>query len=92
MDAALAWMSGVKDLPRIAYALLRSPLLSVSPKGHPDLRAATRHLWFGLPPHLLQKAVYPALMSYRDPDTLVSKSEVLILVLPVGKKLALQCV
>lgn len=71
VDATLAWETGIKGLPRLAYALLRSPLLAANPRGHPDLRAAVHHLWVGLSPALLRKAVYPALMSFKDPDTLV---------------------
>ena len=87
VTSTLEWGGGIKDLPRLAYALLRSPLLAANPKGHPDLRAAVHHLWMGLPPALLHKAVYPALMSFKDPDTLVQHSSTLALILPLANKL-----
>ncbi|KAG2486738.1 hypothetical protein HYH03_014664 [Edaphochlamys debaryana] len=58
-------------LPRLVYALLRSPLLAPFAEGqHPDLTAFLRHLWSSLPPHELVRAVYPVMQSYTDPDHL----------------------
>lgn len=64
-----------KPLPRLAYALLRSPLLTLEEPEHPDLRAVANHLWASLPPDLLRCAIYPMLTSYSDPDTQVSLVE-----------------
>eukprot|EP00195_Chlamydomonas_chlamydogama_P017072 CAMPEP_0202896248 /NCGR_PEP_ID=MMETSP1392-20130828/5266_1 /ASSEMBLY_ACC=CAM_ASM_000868 /TAXON_ID=225041 /ORGANISM="Chlamydomonas chlamydogama, Strain SAG 11-48b" /LENGTH=777 /DNA_ID=CAMNT_0049581523 /DNA_START=303 /DNA_END=2636 /DNA_ORIENTATION=+ len=61
----------LQRLPRLVYALLRSPLLAPpAPGQHPDLTAFIEHLWACLPPQELITAVYPVLSSYSDPDTL----------------------
>ncbi|GIL48469.1 hypothetical protein Vafri_4983 [Volvox africanus] len=58
-------------LLRLVYALLRSPLLAPFAEGqHPDLTAFLRHLWSGLPPPELVRAVYPVMQSYITPDQL----------------------
>lgn len=75
----------LQPLARLAYALLRSPLLAEGagappdePPGgaaggaHSDAAVAVRHLCAALPPAELRRAVYPALSSYSDPDTQVS--------------------
>ena len=61
----------LQTLPRLVFALLRSPLLSPRELRHPDARAAIGRLWAALPPDHLRRAVYPALSSFADPDTLV---------------------
>jgi len=78
VDVAFEAAEALQPLPRLAFALLRSPLLaeaaggadaSAGAAGHPDAAAATRHLWAALPPGELRRAVYPALASYSDADT-----------------------
>ena len=59
-------------MPRLVYALLRSPLLGYHSGHHPDTRTSLRLLWSALPPEDLQTAVYPHLSSYQDPETQVS--------------------
>ncbi len=50
----------------------RSPLLAPPIEAqHPDLVPFMSSLWCSLPPPELQRAVYPALSSYSDPDNLV---------------------
>lgn len=77
IDVNLSSTPGTRDIPRLAYALLRSPLLAEVYQDHPDIKAAVHNLWLGLPPPLLRKAVYPALMSFKDLDTLVSTTRLL---------------
>ena len=75
VDAEFADSEALQPLPRLVYALLRSPLLTEGKrqKGeHPDLRAAICHLWACLPPRELRSAVYPLLYSFSNPDALVS--------------------
>lgn len=73
LDLAFSQAPGLARLPRVVYALLRSPLLAPpAPGQHPDLSAFLRHLWAVLPPGELVRAVYPVLTSYSDADTPVS--------------------
>ncbi len=72
VDVAFEAAEALQPLPRLAFALLRSPLLAEAAggaAGHPDAAAAARHLWAALPPGELRRAVYPALASYSDADT-----------------------
>lgn len=71
MDAEFAGSEALQSLPRLVYALLRSPLLTDVKQQHPDLRTAICHLWASLPPRELRTAVYPLLSSFSNPDTLV---------------------
>lgn len=68
VDVSFNAFRALQSLPRLVYALLRSPLLAISQQKHPDLRAAVHHLWASLPPDLLRCAIYPVLTSYSDPD------------------------
>ena len=74
MDAEFARAEPLQPLPRLVYALLRSPLLPEQPRlngrAHPDAPAALRHLCASLPPRDLRCALYPTLSSFADPDTL----------------------
>ncbi len=72
VDAEFTAAESLQALPRHAFALLRSPLLTPARPGqHPDLRAAQLALWAALPPRELRAAVYPSLSSFSDPDTQV---------------------
>lgn len=71
-DLDFAEVPALQRLPRLVYALLRSPLLASPPEGqHPDLTPFMRHLWASLPPSELQAAVYPSLSSWLGTDTVV---------------------
>lgn len=72
VDAEFAGSEALQPLPRLVYALLRSPLLTVLKQQHADVRTAICHLWASLPPQELRTAVYPLLTSFSNPDTLVS--------------------
>lgn len=72
VDATFENAESLQAVPRLVYALLRSPLLGPHPSGHPDTPTALRLLWSALPPEDLQTAVYPCLSSYQDPETQVS--------------------
>ena len=69
IDAAFEDCEAIQALPRLVYALLRSPLLSICPGQHPDARASLQQLWTCLQPLELCRAVYPLLSSYMSPDT-----------------------
>ena len=69
IDPAFEDCEAIQALPRLVYALLRSPLLSICPGQHPDARASLQQLWTCLQPLELRRAVYPLLSSYMDPDT-----------------------
>lgn len=71
VDVTFDDLSMLQPLPRLVYALLRSPLLALGQRAHPDLRAVVHHLWASLPPDLLRCATYPVLTSFTDPDTQV---------------------
>eukprot|EP00775_Hariotina_reticulata_P007478 gene7478-7687_t len=62
----------LQPLPRLVYALLRSPLLSSAAQYHSDLTAFLHHLWCCLPPKELSRAVYPCLTAFADTDTLIA--------------------
>ena len=72
IDATFEGAETLQALPRLVYALLRSPLLGEHPHHHPDTRTAVHLLWSSLPAEDLQTAVYPCLSSYQDPDTQVN--------------------
>ena len=78
VDAEFAGSEALQPLPRLVYALLRSPLLTELKQQHPDLRTAMCHLWASLPAQELRTAVYPLLSSFSNPDTLVSHNLLLI--------------
>ena len=59
MDLTFSSCSPLQPLPRLVYALLRSPLLSSAAQYHSDLTAYLHHLGCCLPPRELAKAVYP---------------------------------
>lgn len=67
-DVTFEGAPSLQLLPRLVYALVRSPLLEATEQHHPDLRAALHHLWTALPPDELACAVYPRLASYSDAD------------------------
>ena len=69
VDATFEDAESLQAVPRLVYALLRSPLLGPHPARHPDTPTALHLLWSALPPEDLQTAVYPCLSSYQDPDT-----------------------
>ncbi|KAL0031778.1 hypothetical protein WJX79_006935 [Trebouxia sp. C0005] len=69
VDATFEGAETLQAIPRLVYALLRSPMLSPHPSSHPDTRTSLHLLWSSLPPEDLQTAVYPHLSSYQDPDT-----------------------
>ena len=73
IDATFEDAENLQAIPRLVYALLRSPLLGPHPGLHPDTPTALHLLWSSLPPEDLQTAVYPCLSSYQDPDTQVSR-------------------
>lgn len=72
VDATFEDAENLQAMPRLVYALLRSPLLGLHPDLHPDTPTALRLLWSSLPPEDLQTAVYPCLSSFQDPDTQVT--------------------
>jgi protein transport protein SEC24 len=72
VDAEFADSEALQPVPRLVFALLRSPLLTKRPGDHLDLRAAIFHLWSTLPPAELHSAIYPLLSSFATPDTQVS--------------------
>jgi protein transport protein SEC24 len=59
VDLTFSSCPPLQPLPRLVYALLRSPLLSSAAQYHSDLTAYLHHLWCCLPPRELAKAVYP---------------------------------
>ena len=69
MDPAFKACDALQGVPRAAYALLRSPLLSGS-SPHSDTLCASRVLWDTLSPSELATAVYPHLSSWASPDQL----------------------
>eukprot|EP00884_Botryococcus_braunii_P002587 jgi/Botrbrau1/12329/Bobra.4_3s0002.2 len=71
MDVLMEGAEGLQTVARGVFALLRSPLLSLRDPVHGDNPSALAHLWSGLPPDELMRAIYPTLSSYSDPDTLV---------------------
>lgn len=61
----------LQPIPKLVYALLRCPLLSMDTiSSHPDMRMYLQCVYSSLPPTLLHRAVYPQLTSFSSPDTL----------------------
>lgn len=73
VDLTFSSCPPLQPLPRLVYALLRSPLLSSAAQYHSDLTSYLHHLWCCLPPNELAKAVYPGLKAFADPDTLLAE-------------------
>ena len=59
-------------MPRLVYGMLRCALMMQQPGQHPDERVALNHLWGSLRPKEVHCALYPALSSFSDLDTMVS--------------------
>jgi hypothetical protein len=68
VDPAFEAIEEVQQLPRLVFALLRSPLLS--PSASPDEACALRALCLQLPPAELAALLYPHLSSWESPDNL----------------------
>ncbi|KAH9322138.1 hypothetical protein KI387_016777, partial [Taxus chinensis] len=69
LDVAFSHCPQLQSLPRLAFALLRSPLLRLHEEGvHPDYRIYLQCLFSALEPSSLLRAVYPVLSSYSSPD------------------------
>ncbi|KAL7127110.1 hypothetical protein ABFS83_14G233400 [Erythranthe nasuta] len=69
VDVAFTQCPQLQHLPRLVFALLRSPLLRFHEEGvHPDYRIYLQCLFSALEPSSLNRAVYPSLSSYDTPD------------------------
>ncbi|KAL9235423.1 hypothetical protein vseg_010181 [Gypsophila vaccaria] len=69
IDVAFAQCPQLQPLPRLIFALLRSPLLLLHEEGvHPDYRIFLQCLFSALEPSYLHRAVYPVLTSYTTPE------------------------
>lgn len=69
LDVAFSHCPQLQPLPRLIFALLRSPLLRLHEEGiHPDYRIYLQCLFSALEPSSLLRAVYPVLSSYSTPD------------------------
>ncbi|CAL9054958.1 protein transport protein SEC23 D isoform X1 [Musa acuminata AAA Group] len=69
IDVAFTQCPQLQSLPRLVFALLRSPLLRFHEEGvHPDYRIYLQCLFSSLGPSSLQCAIYPVLTSYATPD------------------------
>jgi hypothetical protein len=69
LDVAFSHCPQLQSLPRLIFALLRSPLLRLHEEGiHPDYRIYLQCLFSALEPSSLLRAVYPVLSSYSTPD------------------------
>ncbi|KAJ0976718.1 hypothetical protein J5N97_012192 [Dioscorea zingiberensis] len=69
VDVAFSQCPQLQPLPRLVFALLRSPLLRFHEEGvHPDYRIYLQCLFSALEPASLQRAIYPVLTSYASPD------------------------
>ncbi|XP_010931127.1 protein transport protein SEC23 D isoform X1 [Elaeis guineensis] len=69
VDVAFSQCPQLQPLPRLVFALLRSPLLRFHEEGvHPDYRTYLQCLYSALEPSSLQRAIYPVLMSFATPD------------------------
>ncbi|XP_074294931.1 protein transport protein SEC23 D-like [Silene latifolia] len=69
IDVAFAQCPQLQPLPRLIFALLRSPLLRLHEEGvHPDYRIFMQCLFSALEPSSLHRAVYPVLTSYTTPE------------------------
>lgn len=65
IDVTFQSCYALSTIPRMIYALLRSPLLSTDINNtHPDMRMFQLCLYSVLPPALLRKALYPQLSTY----------------------------
>lgn len=69
VDGAFADCVPLQALPRLVFALLRSPMLRPGGGVGPDARTHLRTLASRLDPPSLVRLLYPALSSYADPDT-----------------------
>ena len=67
VDGAFTACAALQALPRLVFALLRSPMLRPGGVG-PDARTHMRQLAARLDPPSLVRLLYPALSSYSDPD------------------------
>lgn len=71
VDVTFSQCPQLQSLPRLVFALLRSPLLRFHEEGvHPDYRIYLQCLLSALEPSSLHRAVYPVLTSYSTPDKL----------------------
>jgi len=69
LDVAFAHCEALQSLPRLVFALLRSPLLQMNAEGcHPDERVYCQSLYGALEPAALRRSIYPVLSSYKTPD------------------------
>lgn len=69
LDATFSHYPKLQVLPRLVFALMRSPLLQFHEEGvHPDYRIYLQCLFSALEPSSLLRAVYPVLSSYSSPD------------------------
>ncbi|XP_057955400.1 protein transport protein SEC23 D [Malania oleifera] len=69
IDVAFSQCPQLQPLPRLVFALLRSPLLRLHEEGvHPDYRIYLQCLFSALEPSSLHRAIYPVLTSYTTPD------------------------
>ncbi|KAF8397881.1 hypothetical protein HHK36_016806 [Tetracentron sinense] len=69
IDVAFSQCPQLQPLPRLVFALLRSPLLRFHEEGvHPDYRIYLQCLFSALEPSSLHRAIYPVLTSYSTPD------------------------
>lgn len=71
VDGAFTACVPLQAIPRLVFALLRSPMLRASGVG-PDARTHLRVLSSRLDPPSLTRLLYPALSSYADVDTVAS--------------------
>eukprot|EP00200_Dunaliella_tertiolecta_P008044 CAMPEP_0202381876 /NCGR_PEP_ID=MMETSP1127-20130417/39382_1 /ASSEMBLY_ACC=CAM_ASM_000462 /TAXON_ID=3047 /ORGANISM="Dunaliella tertiolecta, Strain CCMP1320" /LENGTH=964 /DNA_ID=CAMNT_0048980955 /DNA_START=356 /DNA_END=3245 /DNA_ORIENTATION=- len=82
VDVSFSGAAALHPMPRLVYALLRSPVLAPPVEGqHGDLVAFLEHCWGSLTPSELACAVYPHLTAYADPDTVVCSN------LPLSKSM-----
>ena len=68
LDVRLKGAEHLAALPRIVYALLRSPVLAARAPMATDRAAALHALWCSLGPESLVRAVHPALVAFDDPN------------------------
>ena len=76
VDADLAGCEALQAVPRLVYGMLRCALMMQRPGQHPDERVALNHLWGTLRPKEIRCALYPALSSFSDLDTMVSCKDI----------------
>ena len=71
LDVAFSHCPQLQSMPRLIFALLRSPLLRLHEEGvHPDYRIYLQCLFSALEPSSLLQVVYLVLSSYSTPDDL----------------------